>query len=79
MTAITAFSQQIITPEFDHPRAERLLDGNPQRSTWNHFTNDTGEVCAGIWASEVGSWRIAFGPREDEFFCVIEGRCRITV
>ncbi len=78
MPAIVSFSLQDTAVELDYPRAERRVAGNPQRSTWNHFTNDSGEVFSGVWASEVGSWRIEFGAREDEFFCVIEGRCRIT-
>lgn len=73
-----AFTQQTTAPEFDHPRTERLISGNPQRTTWNHFTNDSGEVYAGVWACEVGAWRIEMGDREDEFFFVIEGRCRLT-
>jgi uncharacterized cupin superfamily protein len=77
MPAITAFSQQTTEAEYDHPREERRLEGNPLRTTWNHFSNPTGEVFAGVWASEVGSWRIEFGEREDEFFFVTEGRCRI--
>lgn len=77
MSAILTFSQQNTAPEIDHPRAERRLAGNPVRTTWNHFTNNSGEVFAGVWASEVGSWRIEFGEREDEFFFVTEGRCRI--
>ena len=30
-----------------------------------------------MWGSEVGSWKIVFGEREDEFFYVTEGRCRV--
>ena len=78
MSEIIAFSQQNATAEVDHPRAERRLEGNPTRTTWNHFTNSSDEVFAGVWASEVGSWRIEFGDTQDEFFFVIEGRCRIT-
>lgn len=77
MSEIILFSQQTTAAEQDYPRPERLAAGNPLRTTWNHFTNDSGEVYAGVWASEVGSWRIEFGAREDEFFFVTEGRCRI--
>jgi uncharacterized cupin superfamily protein len=73
-----AFARQTTTPESDHPRAERLINGNPLRTTWNHYTNDSGEVYAGVWACEVGSWRIEMGDREDEFFFVTAGRCRLT-
>lgn len=77
MPAITDFAAQSPTPAVDHPRAERRLSGNPQRTTWNHFTNASGEVDAGIWACDVGSWRIAFPANKDEFFFVTEGRCRL--
>jgi uncharacterized protein len=77
MSAITLFSRQDTIPEFDYPREERRLAGNPMRTTYNHFTNSSGEVFAGVWSSEIGSWRIVFGETEDEFFFVTEGRCRL--
>lgn len=77
MPTITDFSAQSPLPEYDHPRAERRLNGNPARTTWNHFTSADGDTCAGIWACEVGSWRIAFRGGKDEFFFVTEGRCRL--
>ena len=72
-TRIQLFREQNTAAEFDHPRSDRLVNGNPQRTTWNHFTNRSGEVFAGVWASEVGSWRIEMGETEDEYFYVIEG------
>ena len=61
------FDLHPVEPETDHPRAERRIDGNPQRTTWNHYTNASGEVFAGIWSSEVGSWRIEIVPVEQAF------------
>jgi len=75
--AITQFRLSSPPPEFDHPREDRRLDGNPLRTTWNHFTSASGEVNAGIWACEKGSWRIAFAQNKDEYFYVLEGRCRV--
>ncbi|MYM24253.1 DUF861 domain-containing protein [Duganella sp. FT135W] len=75
--SIIEFRRQSPEPEYDHPREERRLDGNPKRTSWNHFTSASGEVIAGIWACERGSWRIAFGPNLDEYFYVLEGRCRV--
>jgi len=77
MSKVIVFRQQTTPVETDYPKAGRGLDGNPQRSTWNHFTNSSGEVFAGVWGSEVGSWKIDFGAAEDEFFYVTEGRCRV--
>ncbi len=77
MSKVILFKQQTTAAETDYPNEERRQQGNPLRTTWNHFTNETGEVYSGVWGSEVGSWKIVFGEREDEFFYVTEGRCRI--
>lgn len=66
-----------VSAEVDYPAAERLVRGNPKRTTWNHYTNASGEVFAGIWHCEPGSWRIAMGDGEDELFFVVAGRCRL--
>lgn len=75
---IVAFSQHAVTPVLDYPRTDRCLIGNPQRTTWEHFANVSGELSCGIWACEVGAWRIEFSPHKDEFFCVIEGLVRLV-
>jgi uncharacterized protein len=73
-----AFANQATAPDIDYPKAERRISGNPKRTTWNHYTNSSGEVYAGEWSCAVGSWRIEFGPTEDEFFFVTQGRVRVT-
>lgn len=78
MPPLTSFTAQTPSPTYDRPRPDRLLHGNPLRTTWNHFTNSSGDMDAGIWACETGAWRIAFAPGKDEFFCIISGRIRIT-
>jgi len=77
MSNVILFKQQNTAAETDYPKAERRVQGNPLRTTWNHFTNSSGEVYSGVWGSEVGSWNIVFGDTEDEFFYVTEGRCRV--
>ncbi len=72
------FDLHPVDPERDQPRPERRLVGAPMRTTWNHYTNASGEVFAGIWSCEPGSWRIAMGPTEDELFFVTAGRCRLV-
>ncbi|NUU00019.1 cupin domain-containing protein [Herbaspirillum robiniae] len=75
--AITQFKLQSPLAEIDYPREDRRLDGNPKRTTWNHFSSAAGDLNAGVWACEKGSWRIAFAPTKDEYFYVLEGRCRV--
>ena len=78
MSDIIAFHNQHTDADIDYPKPERRVVGNPKRTTWNHYTNESGEVFAGAWSCEVGSWRIEFGPTEDEFFFVTQGKVRIT-
>jgi uncharacterized cupin superfamily protein len=78
MAHVIAFTGQQTAPDVDHPAPERRVRGNPARTTWNHYTNDSGEVFSGVWSSEAGSWRIFMGPTEDEFFFVVSGRCRLV-
>lgn len=66
--------------ELSHPKPERLITGNPQRETWNAIESPLGaakNLYSGVWRSEVGHWRIAMGPTEQEVFTVLEGRCRV--
>ena len=77
MTDLIAFAEQHPQPIHDHPRPDRLLRGNPRRTTWNHFTSTGGDIDAGLWACEPGAWRIAFADNKDEFFHVSAGRLRI--
>lgn len=77
MNQVQLFSDTTPEPEYDYPRPERLVKGNPKRTTWHRYTNDSGEVFMGVWASEVGAWRIEMSPTEDEYFYVISGRGRL--
>lgn len=73
---LTVFAGAATPPEFDRPRPDRLVSGNPLRTTCNHYGH--AGLSAGIWSCEVGAWRIAFAEGKDEFFHVLEGRIRIT-
>lgn len=65
-------------PSHDRPRPDRLVDGNPDRTTWTHYSASQGDFDCGIWACEPGAWRIAFPAGKEEFFHVISGRLRIS-
>jgi uncharacterized cupin superfamily protein len=73
---LTVFTGAATAVAYDRPRPDRLVAGNPLRSTWNHYAE--AGVAAGRWFCEPGAWRIAFADGKDEFFHVISGRLRIT-
>ncbi|MGO4325566.1 cupin domain-containing protein [Cupriavidus sp. 2TAF22] len=66
------------TPSHDRPRPDRLVSGNPERTTWTHYSAGRGDFDCGVWACEPGAWRIAFPAGKEEFFQIISGRIRIS-
>ncbi|MFM2120124.1 MAG: hypothetical protein RL722_1592 [Pseudomonadota bacterium] len=77
MPAITRFDPPVTAPVIDQPRLERREQGAPQRATWTLYESAGKDLAAGIWACEVGRWRIEFPPHEDEYFFVLEGHARL--
>lgn len=61
-----------LAPQWDQPREDRRVEGAPQRQTW--LMHEAGPMSAGVWACEVGRWRIEFAPGTQEYFHVLEGR-----
>lgn len=54
----------------------KLLSGTPVQTTDNQFTNERGNLFAGVWGSEPGKWRISY--TEDEVCTLIEGAVVLT-
>jgi uncharacterized cupin superfamily protein len=44
--------------------AEKLQEGNPKQSVWNHYTDPTGKYFSGFWESDVGKWSISYTEEE---------------
>ena len=76
MTAPASFRDAAPEPSIDYPKPDRLITGNPKRTTWNRYENKG--VYMGEWACEVGKWHISFGNDEHEYFQVMSGRCRVA-
>lgn len=75
--AITRFDQPEAPGGIDHPRPDRLEQGNPRRETWMLYESADGLMSSGIWACEVGRWRIVFPASKEEYFFVLEGHVRL--
>lgn len=78
MPKLTVFNAAQPEVSYDRPRPDRLVHGNPLRSTREFFSAPQGDLSCGIWTCEPGAWNIAFPAGKDEFFCVINGRLRIS-
>ena len=74
---IVRFDPPALPGRIDHPRPDRLEIGDPRRETWALYETADGAMSAGIWACEVGRWRIAFPPDKHEYFFVLEGHVRL--
>lgn len=53
----------VTTPKFEQPSSERLVEGNPLRTTGNHFECDG--MSAGLWPCEFGAWGFAAADDTD--------------
>ncbi|HYA77028.1 MAG TPA: cupin domain-containing protein [Burkholderiaceae bacterium] len=75
---IIGFAQHAATAEPSRPPADRILWGDPQQVTWNHYSDPTGQFHTGVWQGEPGGWRVHYAPQEEELCTLIEGRVRLT-
>jgi len=75
---VISFGQYKVSPVVSRPPDERILWGDPQQVTWNHYTDPTGQFHAGVWQGEPGAWRVQYDPHEEELCTLIEGRVRLT-
>ena len=43
-----------LEPQRSRPEAERILSSEPEVTTWNHYSDPSGQFFAGIWAATRG-------------------------
>ncbi len=63
-------------PQTYYVDEHKLLSGNPQQTLWIEYESPDGEFCAGVWASDVGEWKVTY--TEQEYCCILEGRNVLT-
>lgn len=57
------------------PPADRVLDGAPEHTARNFFSDRTGQMFAGIWESTPGRWRVSY--TENEFCHITSGQVSV--
>ncbi len=75
---IVSFDGPAPAPERTLPPAERIVSGRPAQTSWNHYSDPTGQFHAGIWQGEPGAWRVLYDAHEEELCTLLEGRVRLT-
>ncbi|MBV1776650.1 DUF861 domain-containing protein [Burkholderiaceae bacterium DAT-1] len=78
MPKLVFLPQPSLPGVIDRPREDRRVQGNPERTTFNHYDSPDKMVSAGIWQCQPGKWRIQFAADKEEFFAVLAGRVRVA-
>jgi len=75
--AVVDFSTHAVIAEHVVVAQERMVSGDPcHTTTWNHYTDPTGQFFAGIWASDVGAMKVSY--TEEELCVILEGKVKLT-
>ena len=54
----------------------KLISGNPKQQVWVEYESPDRCFCVGVWASEVGAWKVQY--TEQEYCHILEGRSVLT-
>ncbi len=73
--AVVRFAPSVAAEEYYLP-AEKLISGSPKQTVWKHYADVSGKFFAGVWASEVGKWRVNY--TEEEYCRILEGESVIA-
>ena len=63
-------------PQVYYVSEHKLIAGNPKQTIWLEYESADREFCAGVWASEVGEWKVHY--TEQEYCCILEGISVLT-
>lgn len=73
--AIIDFATTSGEASVSRPSPDRLLEGSPQHTARNFFSDTSGQFFAGVWESTPGRWRVRYS--ENEFCHITKGRVLI--
>ena len=72
---LVSFESATAETSVSKPAPDRLLDGDPQQTARNYFSDSTSQFFAGVWESTPGRWRVRY--TENEFCHITSGEVRI--
>jgi uncharacterized cupin superfamily protein len=76
--AVIDFAHHPVAAEEGTVAGERMVSTGAlcRTTTWNHYTDPSERFFAGIWASDVGAFKVSY--TEEETCVILEGRVRLS-
>ena len=68
---IVDFSQAATEPERYRPAPEKILQGDPEQTLYNHYNSPCQQMSAGVWEGAVGQWKVNYS--EHEYCEILQG------
>lgn len=68
---IVDFAQATTKAEHYSPAADRLIEGKPECTLYNHYESPCSQFGAGVWEGTVGHWKVEY--TEHEYCEIIHG------
>ena len=62
--AIIDFASASADTSVSRPPPDKVLEGSPQHTARNFFSDASGQFFAGIWESTSGRWRVRYSENE---------------
>ena len=62
------FNEAATTVETYYADEQKRVEGNPQQSLWNHYSDPSEQFHSGVWQAGVGCWKVSYTEYE---FCQI--------
>jgi uncharacterized cupin superfamily protein len=62
------FNEAATTVETYYADEQKRVEGKPQQSLWNHYSDPSEQFHSGVWQADVGRWKVSYTEYE---FCQI--------
>lgn len=76
LSDVIFLADSAVAPEHLRPEPERILEGQPDQTLWNHYSDPSQQFHVGLWACEPGKWQVKY--TEHEYCHILEGCVRMT-
>ena len=64
ISGLVFFNQAAIAVEIYHVDEEKCIEGNPQQSLWNHYSDPRDQFHSAVWQRDLGRWKVNYTEYE---------------